>query len=310
MKAFLVKSLEEANRIIKRQKGDIISIECEWGDKKPENVKLALHHHGKDEGNLAPSALYRAKMDLDIKDPVLLFSHLDLDALFGAMWVCQKLDPQNELHIKIAKLVEIADVYGPHYIKENWDDEVYKKWVTCGFIMNRNNRILDLNVTKIVKELMNVMVAIINDDDIDNNPVFEEAYEWKTKISKNAISFIRYNTKYVLGFVSNKFMLSNYNLLSRPRPIMIQFNPKSGKISMSVVNNELAIKLFGEGGVDSIMKKYFGPEAGGKTSIGGSPRFKPQSFYEFKQFAKDIHQIAKEKLTDEDIKSIETIGTF
>lgn len=308
-KAYLIKSADEARDVIKREKGVPVGIECEWGERTLEEAFLEINHHGDRQGNIPPSAIFMQN-NIKIEEPIFFFSHLDLDSIMGAMWLMGLLDKTNEIHVGVALLAAYVDTLGPHYVKENWDSEVYKKWVTIGLVTNRRCKGLLGDITKELQQIIETILDILECKDIDNHPLFLEAYEWKTKIAKTAAEKIRYNSAYMLGFVSDRFMLANYFLLSRVRPIIVQYNPYSKKVSISVINKEIAQKVFGEKGVEGILKEFFGDKAGGRITIGGSPRFEQIEFDKFKKFVKKVDSLSKKKLTYDDVENLEIFGNL
>lgn len=300
MRAYLAMFKEEAEKILQENKDKkVVTIECEWGD---EEVKgdLALHHHGKNQDNEPPSVFYRWENYQVIKDPVIIFSHLDADAFFGAMWVTGELDPNNSIHTGVSELVALADKKGPHFINPDFKSDVFKKWITIGLIINRNNAYAKGDFTNLLKELFVLVRDVLDTKNINRHPYYLEAKEWYLKIRKNAEKYLQKHYPFVLSFVSTKFMLSNYTLLDEPRPVIVQYNPFLKKLSISVASDEIAKKLFGEDGVVGYLQSKFGKEAGGRVSIGGSP-IGVASFKDYNKIKKELRDLTNQKLTKEEV---------
>lgn len=299
MRAYLVSNKQEADKIISMYPTKSVTIECEWGEEEAKGI-LSLHHHGDNQNNYAPCVFFKSPEYRVIEDPVFIFSHLDIDAIFGAMWVAGELDPNNPVHTKVAEMVEIADVKGPHFIKEDFNDELFKKWITVGLIVNRNNAYAKDEFSGLLKELFVLIKDVLNTPNIDKHPYYLEAREWYLKLRKNALEYLQRRYPFVLSFVSTKFMLSNYNLLDEPRPVIVQYNPFLKKVSISVVSDEIAKKLFGERGVVAYLQEKFGKNAGGKVSIGGSPKG-VASFKDYNRIVKELRDLTNQKLTKEEV---------
>ena len=303
MEAYLCKTYESAKAKMEQLQGDIVTIECEWGDKEINGV-VSLKHHGGNQSNLAPSAFYRSRQDIIVKEPVFIFSHLDADAIFGAMWVTGMLNKNKKTHIKISNMVEKADIYGPHVIKDSWKTKAFKKWITIGWLINRNNFVVEGEITGKVRELMIITKNIIDCKDIDHHPLFNEAYEWHMKLRKNALQYLDVKYKYVNGFISSKFMLSNYNITGKLKPFIIQYHNVAKRISISAINDRIAEYVFGERGMVEFIQEMFGEKAGGKMSIAGTPKGLEVQMSDYNRIKKIFRDRIHEKVNEENIKEL------
>ena len=306
MKAYLFKNYDNALNCFNQLKGKVVTIECEWGDRELNGV-LSLKHHGRNQANIAPSAFYRDVNYTNINNPTFLLSHLDADAIFGAMWVMGIIDRYDKTHIEISRMVEKADILGPHFIMENWNSELFKKWIVIGWIINRNNVTNEGDITELLKEIIIGIKTILNIDNIEKHPLYSESYEWFTKIKKNAEQYIDVKYKFVTGFVSSKFMLSNYYLTGKLKPFLIQYHPKAKRITISAINDEVAKYVFGENGLVSFMQEIFGSGAGGKVSIAGTPKSKEIKIKDYNSVKKILRDRVAEKLTVKKLNELVTI---
>lgn len=296
-KAYLYKNCENAKEKINTIKDqEIVTIECEWGDKELKG-HLSLSHHGTRQNNLAPSVFFKSGNYKQVNNPAFILSHIDADSVFGAMWVLGILDKNNPLHIQISEMVAQADVYGPHTVKEDLSNDVFRKWITIGWIVNRNNTFECGDITEKFKEIL-FMIGDVLESDIKKHPFYIEAYEWFTKIRKNAAQYIDYKTKYLTGFISPKFMLSNYNLTGIVKPFLIQFHTQTKRITVSAINEKVAKHVFGEGGLVTFMQEIFGEDAGGKVSIAGSPKDRKLTIKDYNRVKKIFRDKINEKLNE------------
>ena len=298
MKAYMFKNYEEAKKGIETLKGHTVAIEAEWGDMEIKG-NLTLNHHGANQNNYAPSVIFKSKEYKKVSNPIFIFSHLDLDSIIGAMWINGDLDINNETHKVISEMVAKADVYGPHTIVSSFKDDNFKRWITLGWLINRNNLILEEDITGLVKELSLAIKNIINSNNIDTNPLYIEAYEWFTKLRNKAKEYIDFKTKYITGFISSKFMLANYNLTGILKPFLIQYHTKNKRISVSAINEKVAKYVFGDRGLEGFMQEHFGEKAGGKISIAGTPKNEPISLKDYNRFKKIFRNAINEKLNEE-----------
>jgi len=304
MEAYLIKEYKKAKEELKKLKGrnkKIVTIECEWGDYEIDG-DITLKHHG-NKSSLPPSLFFKSNDFKQLKSPILIFSHLDADSIFGAMWACGELDVKNEVHTKISEMIAIADTKGPHAIKEDFNDELFRKWITIGLVINRNNE-AEGNITDKINELFNVVKSILDTDNVIYHPFYLEAYEWYTKLRKNALQYLDVKYKHVLGFISSKFMLSNYDIAGRTRPFIIQYHTKTKRITVSSINDEIAKHVFGENGLISFMQEHFGSKAGGRPSIAGSPKDLQLSIKDYNILKKKLRDITNKKLTKEIVNEL------
>ena len=298
MKAYIFKEYEDAKKRLESLSGNIVAIEAEWGSKEIKGC-ITLNHHGVNQDNYAPSIIYKSQDYKIVENPIFIFSHLDLDSIIGAMWIKGDLDINNETHKIISKMVAKADVYGPHTITPSFEDDNFKKWITLGWLINRNNLVLKEDITGLLKELITVIKNIIDCNNIDTNPLYIESFEWFTKLRNKAKDYIDFKTKYLTGFISSKFMLSNYNLTGMLKPFLIQYHTKNKRISVSAINEEVAKYVFGDRGLEGFMQQHFGEKAGGKISIAGTPKNEPVSLKKYNKFKKIFRNTINKKLNEE-----------
>jgi len=101
--------------------------------------------------------------------------------------------------------------------------------------------------------------------------------EWLEKKEKEALKLVKNYRKDLFNyFVKNGSInpLAAYKLPIHDTfaKVNIVYNSETGIVTIGAYNEEWAKKLFGEEGVVEPLKKFFGESAGGRCSVGGSPR--------------------------------------
>ena len=268
----------------------IVGIEAEWGDKDLKDVfkdtDESLSHHGKFSSNSPPCM----RWDLYGKyknNTCFIFSHFDLDSVLGCL-ILEGRIPDNPDTRSLTEYIGWVDVVGQHRAHEDYEN--YKRWAS--FIINLNSFLNNLK-----KENKNSYI-IINEfakyfnEKLENNEIIQienenlelEAYNALDKALsiKNKlhvfISYTSYLSKYCIEY-------GDYISISE---VNIQYDSKRKRVSIGVRDEELAKKYFGEKGVVGILQKYFGEEAGGRLTVGGSPKNKEVSFTKFIKMVKEI----------------------
>ena len=271
----------------------IVGIEAEWGDKDLKdafnNTIESLSHHGKFSQNPPPCT----RWDLYNKfksDTCFIFSHFDLDSVLGCL-ILEGRIPDNYDTRSITEYVGWVDVVGQHRAHEDYEN--YKKW---------SSLIIDLNLfLKSLKKQNKKSYEIIN----EFAKYFNEQLKNTDKLlqiekNNNAIELDAYNALDKALSVKNRLhvFVSYSNYLSKyciehdeytsVSEVNIQYDSKRKRISIGARDEEIAKKYFGEKGVTGILQKYFGKEAGGRLTVGGSPKNKEISFNDFIKLVKEI----------------------
>lgn len=296
--AYNVKHAKEIATKYAKQGYKIVGIEAEWGDNDLASVypeaDLSLSHHGKFSDNAAPCTQwkYYNKYKTDV---CFIFSHFDLDAVFGWL-VLEGRIPENKDTHDLTDHIGWVDVVGPHRAHE--DQENYAKWSPLILTLNtefknikKNNKHNTLNIlelsTEIVNKLLNKPVSHYNFDFLEFEKNAYNALE-KTLSIKNKLhiymSFSNFLSKY---YISHK----DYYSIS---DINIQYNIKKKRVSIGVRNEELAKKYFGEEGIVDFLQKYFGNKSGGRLTVGGSPKNQEIMYDDFLKIVDEIKKRIKD----------------
>jgi len=282
MLVYLAKNIEDATRVSQRAKKrgfSVISIEAEWGNDRLKDVDVELSHHGVLSDNECPSIMaYRFIDKIKDKNRFYICSHIDLDVLIAILQLERSYLLERDDFRKIMEMTCYADRYGYVSAKCKFDNNSneWKKFITMGFICNRNNRIsAGKFISKKVKLLIRGLERISIEPNISNSVLYKnEAKWWEENKTKNAEKYLVEASKYCHYFSGPGFKNNNYYIKGILAPFVINYNKKHNKITVSCISEEIAKKIFGEEGLIKVVKHFFGEEAGGRPAIAGSPRDK------------------------------------
>ncbi len=284
----LVKDFKKAKELAK-ELAPCGAIECEYGDnvltEDYEGVEIAMYHHGKYSNNTPPSERWDVYDKLDKGLDNFIISHIDLDTIIGIMWASKILKPTS-IAKEIGRLASIQDLKGFHYIENeilnNLKPTIKYRFLGAGYIVSNieiektNDIVIDVS-RPIHKSILKIKDIIIEGvDEGLKNQVNKWLKEKELDALKYQVFFDEENS--IRIFNADKNLLSAYTLDDKTSKINIQYNCGNGSITISTYNENIAKELFGENGVITPLKEVFGEEAGGRISVGGTPRNKKYTF--------------------------------
>lgn len=312
------------------------TVEAEYGDKLVEGESLTLAHHGSRSNNPAPCNDPRAiKIS---NDATVLISHLDLDTLGGLMALQGKKPDDPDFW----KAAEYIDVNGPHHIHE-LPQEIQDK-LNAYYAFEKERRQLGgrpdrehvQDVTETVGRYTEGMDIILDDrdysrdidrqaelrDSVDDvglsdeyaasvawmteredkhNAMIDAGRKWEQEATKAVEDRLVSEDENVRVFSTNgPFCNGSYYSPSQKKiiPAVVSYNEKFGSITLS----------FADGGKDfsakEIVQSLWGPEAGGRDGIAGSPRGKKMTREDLKEIYAKVSDIYKEKERQEDKNNV------
>ena len=253
----------------------VCAIETEYGDEhfgiKDGAVLELLHHGAFSENKPAASQLIDTKLKYDN----FIVSHIDLDTIFGIMWAAGFLK-KTFITEQLSELISFVDEYGFHkYIatKHNKiDSHVQAKFLNIGKLYSswkfntfNDGQDISKDIHKLILRIKDIIMKA-NDTTISND--FQEKYKIFEKYSRYELSI----PGILIVYVGDIFLLDGYFYNNINHDIVIQYNTGSSSISISCSDEQIAENYFGKNGVLNPLKEFFGPDAGGRKSIGGSPR--------------------------------------
>lgn len=241
------------------------TVEAEYGDECLEGTMATLAHHGPRANNPAPCNT----PDVPVLPPfaTIVVSHIDLDTL-GGIYALQGRKPEDD---RFWEAAEKIDVEGAHHIHE-LDQDIQDK-LNAYYAYNdgqpRQRYTEAIDVTKQIDDAYNVVNAIIDINDPEHDKLIAAGKEWAQTREKEVEDQLVYENKDVRVFDTNgifcaaSYFSPNQNIIC---PATITYNEKFKSITLA----------FEDGGKQlnarEIVQELWGPEAGGREGIAGSPR--------------------------------------
>lgn len=268
----LSKAIREDQRVILAPSYDIAknikaeaTVEAEYGDECLEGTMVTLAHHGPRSNNPAPCNT----PDVPELPPfaTVVVSHIDLDTL-GGIYALQGRKPED---YRFWEAAEMIDVKGAHHIHE-LDKDIQDK-LNAYYAYNdgqpRQRYTEAIDVTKQIDDTYNVVNAIVDINDPEYDKLITAGKEWAQTREKEVEDQLVYENKDVRVFDTNgifcaaSYFSPNQNTIC---PATVTYNEKFKSITLA----------FEDGGkqlnAKEIVQELWGPEAGGREGIAGSPR--------------------------------------
>ena len=268
----LSKAIREDQRVILAPSYDIAknikaeaTVEAEYGDECLEGTMVTLAHHGPRSNNPAPCNT----PDVPELPPfaTVVVSHIDLDTL-GGIYALQGRKPE---YYRFWEAAEMIDVKGAHHIHE-LDKDIQDK-LNAYYAYNdgqpRQRYTEAIDVTKQIDDTYNVVNAIVDINDPEHDKLITAGKEWAQTREKEVEDQLVYENKDVRVFDTNgifcaaSYFSPNQNTIC---PATVTYNEKFKSITLA----------FEDGGkqlnAKEIVQELWGPEAGGREGIAGSPR--------------------------------------
>lgn len=269
---YLSKAIREDQRIILVPSYDMAkninteaTVEAEYGDECLEGTMVTLAHHGPRSNNPAPCNT----PDVPELPPfaTVVVSHIDLDTL-GGIYALQGRKPEDD---RFWEAAEKIDVKGAHHIHE-LDKDIQDK-LNAYYAYNdgqpRQRYTETIDVTKQIDDTYNVVNAIVDINDPEHDKLIAAGKEWAQTREKEVEDQLVYENKDVRVFDTNgifcaaSYFSPNQDVIV---PATVTYNKKFKSITLA----------FEDGGKQldarEIVQELWGPEAGGREGIAGSPR--------------------------------------
>lgn len=241
------------------------TVEAEYGDECLEGTMATLAHHGPRANNPAPCNT----PDVPVLPPfaTVVVSHIDLDTL-GGIYALQGRKPEDD---RFWEAAEKIDVEGAHHIHE-LDQDIQDK-LNAYYAYNdgqpRQRYTETIDVTKQIDDTYDIVKAIVDINDPEHDKLIAAGKEWAQTREKEVEDQLVYENKDVRVFDTNgifcaaSYFSPNQNTIC---PATITYNEKFKSITLA----------FEDGGkqlnAKEIVQELWGPEAGGREGIAGSPR--------------------------------------
>lgn len=241
------------------------TVEAEYGDECLEGTMATLAHHGPRANNPAPCNT----PDVPVLPPfaTIVVSHIDLDTL-GGIYALQGRKPEDDRFWEAAEKIDIEGAHHIHELDQDIQDKLNAYYAyNDGQPRQRYTEAID--VTKQIDDAYNVVNAIIDINDPEHDKLIAAGKEWAQTREKEVEDQLVYENKDVRVFDTNgifcaaSYFSPNQNTIC---PATITYNEKFKSITLA----------FEDGGKQlnarEIVQELWGPEAGGREGIAGSPR--------------------------------------
>ncbi len=284
MKILLAPTYETAKDIIADA-----TVEAEYGSACVEGRHVTLAHHGPRSGNPAPCNTKNVPV-LDDNSTILV-SHIDLDTLGGVLALMGNKPEDPEFWAGAEKI----DVAGPHHIHElpeTVQDKLnaYYAWSET----QKRERYTELvDVTDKVAAAAKAVDIICDSRNPEHDGYIRNGRNWVENTTQAVENCLVQETEYARGFVTDgsTFCLGNYYSPNdnRIHPATVQYNGKTKAVSIAFADwSRHGLKA------NEIVQRLWGPEAGGREGIAGSPRGQEMTMDDFEKAFHTVDSMLKD----------------
>lgn len=268
----LSKAIREDQRVILAPSYDMAkninaeaTVEAEYGDECLEGTMVTLAHHGPRSGNPAPCNT----PDVPELPPfaTVVVSHIDLDTL-GGIYALQGRKPEDDRFWEAAEMIDVKGVHHIHELDKDIQDKLNAYYAyNYNHAGERYSETAD--VTKQVEDAYGVINDILDIDAPEHDMLIADGKEWAQAREAAVEAQLIYEDKNMRVFDSNGvFCAASYYSPKQDAliPATVTYNEKTKTITLG----------FEDGGKQynamEIVRSVWGPEAGGREGIAGSPR--------------------------------------
>jgi hypothetical protein len=273
------------------------TVEAEYGQIVVEGY-TTLAHHGPRTGNPAPCVTQVAAPLLH--GAVVGLSHFDLDGLGGCMRLAG-YKPQTKAEEAFWLLVAELDVRGYHQMKSILNafqlpadmEEKIKEWYHAFQAWSQKNRYFPprdgslTNCTTAIRAGIGAVVSILSDDStlLSEGAVWLEAQRTLDQESIKKVIITCQGPLLVRQHAQSTNFLYNTHAYGGTGTLVLAHNLTSGVVTLSRESDAIPVDAC------EVMQSVFGPEAGGRAGIAGSPRGRKYTSREFSNIIFDVVKI-------------------
>lgn len=274
-----------------------ITIEAEYGDFCVEGKELTLAHHGSRSDNPAPCNTDAPEFD----GGRILISHIDLDTVGGILQVAGE-KPEDQAFWAAAEKMDVEGTHHIHELEPEVQDQL-NAFYAWNAQQERTRYEEPTEVSSVVEQNKDILVKLIDRDHPEHEQLIEQGREQERDITKQVEDRCTFENDFVRGFFTDgPFCAANYYSPEQDKiiPSTVTYNTKFDSITVA----------FADGGKEfsarEIVQEMWGPEAGGRDGIAGSPRGQQMSEYDFQQamnvvMDKQIEREYEKNHTDQDV---------
>lgn len=241
------------------------TVEAEYGDECVQGKVATLAHHGSRSANPAPCNT--PNVPVLPENATILVSHLDLDAVGGIMALEGK-KPNDEEFWKAAEYIDVNGTHHVHELPQNIQDKLNAEYAWN----NAQPRVRYTEITDVTDQYNKAAEAIrsiCNEHDEKHDEMIEEGKRWNAEATKAVESCLVSENDHVRAFDSNGvFCAASYYSPKQDRiiPATVTYNEKFKAVTVAMADGGKTASA------KDIVQELWGPEAGGRAGIAGSPR--------------------------------------
>lgn len=268
------------------------TVEAEYGKDCVEGRLVTLAHHGPRSMNPAPCNAQDVPVLED--GSTVLVSHLDLDTL-GGILALEGIKPDSP---EFWKYAEFIDVNGPQHMYEvpqNVQDmlNAFYAW------SETQERVKYTELTDVTDKVNNAKETICLICDYRNpqqKQIIQEGRDWVENATKAVEACLYQEDDLARAFISDGvFCAGSYYspTMEKPIPATVTLNRKTQAITIAFFDAA-------RDGLNAceIAQKLWGPLAGGREGIAGSPRGQEMTMSDFQAAVTATKVAVQEKLID------------
>lgn len=264
VKVMLAPNRDMAESYIQENGAFAATVEAEYGDYCIEGTEATLAHHGSRSMNPAPCNTPDVPT---LTEGTILVSHLDLDSLGGVLDLMgEKIEDPD-----FWKGAEFIDLNGPHHIQELSQDVQDKLNAVYAWDATQPRvRYMEMtDVTDVVDSKKEMLSKVLDERHPEHEKMLQDGRDWKEKTTRAVENCLESETRYSRHFITDStFCASGYYSAEQDNvvPATVTLNTKLNSITVSFADSgeKVSAKEFVQG--------LWGPEAGERDGIAGSPR--------------------------------------
>lgn len=240
------------------------TVEAEYGDECVEGTMVTLAHHGVRSNNPAPC---NTTVDKILPFATILVSHIDLDTL-GGIFALQGIKPKDDDFWQAAEYIDVNGAHHIHELPQGIQDKLNAYYAyNAAHPRQRCTEVTD--VTSQIDDWFDIIKSIIDEDYPMHDQLISDGKKWAESRSKEVEEMLVKEDKHLRVFdTTGIFCGASY--YSPQQDVIcdatIAYNEKFQSITLA----------FEDGGKSfnarEIVQSLWGPEAGGRAGIAGSPR--------------------------------------
>ena len=274
------------------------TVEAEYGEKVANGSISTLAHHGARTSNPAPC---NTEVEVLPKGSVIMLSHVDLDALGGVMALAG-VKPEDPGFWKAA---EYIDVHGPHHMHELGQKEQDQLNAVWAWKAEQPRAPFAKELTDVGSQLIPFAKAVAvatEPKHPDHDKMIEDGKRWEKETAERVNACLVEENSAARLFRTDGSVFCSASYYSPEKgeiiPATVQYNEKFKSITLAFAEDIPGLSA------EKIMQDIFGPEAGGRAGIAGTPRGHEYTMED----AHKVHDHVTKLLMEKQIKKADPVA--